>query len=69
MSLEDKILGILATTLTLALVVCIGYLGVTAVGHKACLEAGYAQTEVTWDLDVYCLTLDGDVTVKIEEIE
>ena len=35
--------------------------------HKKCLEAGYPHTTFTYDFDIYCSTLQGDVSIKLEK--
>lgn len=37
------------------------------VAEKRCLEAGYPHTSFTYDFDVYCSTLQGDVSIKLEK--
>jgi len=36
--------------------------------EKQCLEAGYPNTNVTYDFDIYCTTLQGDVSIKLEKL-
>ncbi len=36
--------------------------------EKQCLEAGYPNTNITYDFDIYCSTLDGDVSIKLEKL-
>ncbi len=33
-----------------------------------CLEAGYPESRVTWNLKRYCMNLDGSVTVAVHQI-
>jgi hypothetical protein len=40
---------------------------VSMVAEATCLKKGYPKANVTWNLDVYCLNLDGAVTTKVEK--
>jgi hypothetical protein len=39
-----------------------------AKAEKRCIEAGYPAYRVTWNLDVYCMTLDGAVQARVERL-
>lgn len=34
-----------------------------------CAEAGYPKSKVTINLQRYCMTLDGEVTIKMEKLK
>lgn len=38
----------------------------SAIADRTCLEKGFPKYIVTYNLDTYCLNLDGSVTVKVE---
>lgn len=42
---------------------------VAAVAERDCLRAGYPKSQVTYNLERYCTTLDGAVTVRVDRIE
>jgi hypothetical protein len=35
--------------------------------QRACLEAGFPKSDVTYNLDIYCMNLDGSVTVRVQK--
>lgn len=43
------------------------YLPMNIRAEAKCLERGYPEHRVTWNLDTYCLNLDGTITVKVEK--
>jgi len=34
-----------------------------------CAERGFPEVKVTWNLDAYCMNLDGAVTTKMEKLK
>lgn len=65
----DVIFATVGITLGLVLIYTI-VLGVAdARNEKACLELGYPLATTTWDLEGYCMNLDGVVTGKVEKLK
>jgi len=40
---------------------------VTLHADRKCLEAGYPKSSVTYNFDIYCMNLDGSVTVRVDK--
>ena len=59
-----SLLGFSAVATALGLVVAVASLR----NEKACLEAGYPRTSTTWDLQGYCMNLEGSVTVTVDKL-
>jgi hypothetical protein len=36
--------------------------------QQLCLERGYPNSEVTWNLEQFCTNLQGTVTVKVDKL-
>lgn len=54
--------------------ICLAYLMFALVpmalyADAKCLRNGYPKSQVTIGLEMYCTTLDGAVTVKVEKIK
>ena len=41
---------------------------VSAYADAKCLEAGYPKSSVTWNLDSYCLGLDGATKTEVRKL-
>ena len=64
----DWVMASIVTAFTILLVYSIIF-GVKAViVEKDCLEAGYPKYAVSYDLEGYCMNLDGNVTVKVNKL-
>lgn len=62
--------GIFLVVLIVLLIIAgLIYFPVSLATHKACLEKGYPINTVTWNLERYCMNLDGTVTIKVQELE
>lgn len=60
------ICAIASTILTLVLlVIFVTFANLYA--ERKCLQSGFPKHHVTYALEVYCSTLDGDVTVRLEK--
>lgn len=59
-------IGFLLLASMLALVV---YVPAEVLAQEKCLEAGYPEAKVTWNLKRYCTNLDGVVTVTVDQLE
>ena len=69
----DRIIGntILATFAVAVIFVAYLFLVLLPVSMWAenkCLAKGYPKTNVTITLDVYCMNMDGAVTVRVEKL-
>ena len=64
MEIFEKIVLIIIILGTLC--ICI-FLPFSLIAEKRCLEAGYPHTSFTYDFDIYCSTLQGDVSIKLEK--
>jgi len=65
----DKILGwSVAIFVVAVLAAVIVYVPVNLAAGAKCLQGGYPKYAVTWNLKRYCMTLDGAVTVKVDEL-
>ena len=63
-ALVASVLGGAALLLALCLVVAVASMR----NEKHCLEAGYPRTSTTWDLQGYCMNLEGSVTVTVDKL-
>lgn len=69
MSRIDKVISSILLALVLAFVVAIVvYVPAYAIAEASCLEKGYPSYSLTWDLRTFCKSLDGSVTVSVQEI-
>jgi hypothetical protein len=59
------LLGLLAILMCVIFVVLLVMLPTTLKAQAECLKAGYPKASVTWNLDAYCMNLDGAVTTKV----
>lgn len=51
------------------LYVLIVYAPVSMLTEDECLSKGYPNYRVSYDLDRYCMNLEGSVTIKVEELD
>jgi hypothetical protein len=69
----DKLMILLVVVLSgfcaSILVALLTYAPANAMARADCLRAGYPRATVTWDFQRYCLTLDGVVTVRVEQVQ
>lgn len=70
MSGIDKIISSIALTVILLLLLIAAIFVPAHMRAKAnCIEKGYPAYSVTWNLRTCCMSLDGAVTVDVEEIQ
>lgn len=62
----SSILGLFGLFVLYAVIV---YTPVSILAEDACLSKGYPKSYVTYDLDRYCMNLEGTVTVKVKELD
>jgi len=68
----DRVLPVIGWSVVAAwaLLLVYGVFALTPVSiltEKRCLERGYPEYKVAYDLSGYCMNLDGSVTVKVEK--
>lgn len=69
--LEKVLIGLGSSLLVLLVLMCLYVLlivtPVLAYAKAKCLEQGYPRASITWNLQRYCINLDGVITVKVDK--
>ena len=60
--------AILALFVVVPAIVFIVYVPYGLHVEQKCLSSGYPKSTVTWNLEGYCLNLEGTVTVKVDKL-
>ena len=58
------IIMIIIGLLILWLAIGVGY---SLRADAICLDKGYPRSQITWNFNTYCSTLDGAITVKVQK--
>lgn len=59
---------LLTITVSVILVYLLVFLFMAAKIDAKCLEKGYPKAAITWNFKGYCLTIDGVITPRVEEL-
>ena len=64
-------LGLLIAALLLGMMLFILFVifPVSMWANAECAKRGFPKAEVLWNLDTYCMNLDGAVTTKMEKLK